>query len=359
MVCGFAARWRQSEVRVKALAGHAATVLARCGILSALEALDQDVHRVRVIAYHRIDDLDAEPDLDPGLISATPADFRGQMEAIASRYQAVSLEQLIAAHGGDGELPPRSVLLTFDDGYRDFEAQAWPILKELGLPAVLFVPTGFPNQPGPGFWWDRLYAALVRTSRSHVEGLNGGRLELGDAPAIRLAHRVLRTHAKTLPHDQAMQWLDTLIEELAELPSLHRVLGWDALRKMAGEGLSVCSHGNLHALCTRLLPEALAKDLMVSKQRIEDELGALAPPAVIAYPASATNGDVRKAAREAGYEMAFGGRRGIDRLPLADPHEIMRVPVHRYGTALFRAQMRPSISRLGRVVLDGRDRLRA
>jgi len=100
-------------------------------------------------------------------------------------------------------------------------------------------------------------------------------------------------------------------------------------------------------------------DLVESKLRIEAELGAAAPPAVIAYPASASNSTVREAVRDAGYEMAFGGRRGIDHMPFDDPFEIMRLPVHCYGTALFRAQLRPVVSGLGRVLIDGRERRRA
>jgi peptidoglycan/xylan/chitin deacetylase (PgdA/CDA1 family) len=341
---------------VKELAGRAAEMLARCGFLAVLEAADRGTDRVRVLAYHRIDDLEADPDLDPGLISASPTAFRAQMEEIARRYTAITLEQLLAAHRGQSPLPPRAVLLTFDDGYQDFEHQAWPILKELGLPSVLFVPTSFPDTAGPGFWWDRLHAALARTDEPRVEDPRGGSLELDSDEARRAAHRVLRTHAKTLPHSEAMVWLDGLIGRLAEVPSLHRVLGWDALRKLAGEGLSVCSHGSSHALCTRLSPDELEADLSTSKLRIEMELGTAAPPAVIAYPANASNATVREAVRDAGYEMAFGGRRGIDRLPLRDPVEIMRMPVHRYGTALFRAQLRPVVSELGRVFIDSRNR---
>jgi len=344
---------------VKAMAGQAASILARCGLLSALEAVDRGTHRVRVIAYHRIDDLDAEPDLDPGLVSATPENFRAQMEAIASHYTAIGLEQLIAAHRGGEGLPPRAVLLTFDDGYQDFADHAWPVLESLGLPAVLFVPTRFPDAAGPGFWWDRLHAALTRTREASVEVSGLGRIEFEDEGSRRAAHKILRTHAKTLDHNQAMDWLDQVIEQLAEVPSVHRVLGWDALRELASEGLSVCSHGDRHALCTRLSPEDLAEDLMVSRKRIEAELGEWAPPPVIAYPASASNAAVREAARSAGYELAFGGRRGIDRVPLEDAFEVMRLPVHRYGTALFRAQLRPSVSRLGRALIDGRARLSA
>jgi peptidoglycan/xylan/chitin deacetylase (PgdA/CDA1 family) len=347
---------RRSDSLVKALAGRAADVLARCGLLSVLEAADHVTDRVRVLAYHRIDELDADPDLDPGLISASPADFRAQMEAIGRRYTAITLEQLLAAHRGESPLPPRAVLLTFDDGYQDFEHQAWPILRELGLPSVLFVPTSFPDTAGPGFWWDRLHSALARTEEPRIEDPRVGSLELNDEEACRRAHRVLRTYAKTLPHAEAMVWVDALIDRLAEVPSLHRVLGWGALRKLAREGLSVCSHGDSHALCTSLSPDDLEADLSTSKLRIESELGVAAPPAVIAYPANASDAAVREAVRDAGYELAFGGRRGINRLPLADPTEIMRMPVHRYGTALFRAQLRPIVSELGRVVIDSRAR---
>jgi peptidoglycan/xylan/chitin deacetylase (PgdA/CDA1 family) len=341
---------------VKELAGRVAEVFARCGVLAALEAADRATDRVRVLAYHRIDDLEADPDLDPGLISASPAAFRAQMEEIARRYTAITPEQLLAAHRGQSPLPPRSVLLTFDDGYQDFERQAWPILRELGLPSVLFVPTSFPDSAGRGFWWDRLHAAVARTDEARVEDPRVGSLELDSDGARRRAHRVLKKHAKTLPHAEAMAWVDGLIGRLAEVPSLHRVLGWDALRKLAGEGVSVCSHGNSHALCTRLSPDELEADLSISKLRIESELGMAAPPAVIAYPANASDATVREAVRDAGYVMAFGGRRGIDRLPLRDPMEIMRMPVHRYGTALFRAQLRPVVSELGRVVIDSRNR---
>ncbi len=339
---------------MKAMAGHVAKALAGCGLLSALEAVERGTRRVRVLAYHRVDEVEAEPDLDPGLVSATPDDFRAQMEVVAAHYTALSLDQLVAAHREGSELPRRAVLLTFDDGYQDFAEQAWPILQQLGLPAVLFVPTRFPDVPGPGFWWDRLHAALNRTRENCVEVSGIGRLELTDVASRRRAHKVLRTHVKTLHHEQAMVWLDEVIVGLSDVPSLHRVLGWDALRKLAGEGLSVCSHGDRHALCTRLSAEELKDDLNVSRDRIQSELGESAPPNVIAYPASASDALVRAAARDAGYELAFGGLRGIDRLPFEDPFEVMRMPVHRYGTALFRAQLRPSVARLGRILIDGR-----
>jgi len=339
---------------MKAVAGKAADALARVGLLRMLESMDRASDRVRVIAYHRVDELEAEPDLDPGLVSALPADFRAQMEVIARHYNAITIDDLLAAHRGEKTLPARAVLLTFDDGYLDFGERAWPILREIGLPAVLFVPTGFPDQPGPGFWWDRLHAALRNSREPRLDVAGIGTFDLRDHAGRRAAHLALRLHVKSLPHASAMKWLDEQISGIADLPSLHRVLGWDALRKLAHEGVAVCSHSHAHALCTRLAPEELAKDLTLARRRIEEELGDDAPPPVFAYPASANDATSRRVVREAGYELAFGGGRSIERMPFADPHHINRLPMLRYATALFRAQLRPSVSQLGRLLIDRR-----
>lgn len=332
---------------MKALAGRVAGLLARTGILAALEALDRSTDRVGILVYHRVDEPAADPDLDPGLVSATPADFREQMELLAARYHVLSLDELIAAQREGRPLPRRSVMLTFDDGYRDFAEQAWPVLRRLGLPALLFVPTRFPDAATPGFWWDRLHAALARTREPAIEVPGVGRLPLGDPAERRAAHRALRGRVKSLPHAEAMALVDSVVARLADVPSLHRVLGWDALRALAREGLSVCSHSEAHALYTRLSSEELMRDLAGSKARIEAELGASAPAPVIAYPANACDGRVFAAVEAAGYRLAFGGRRGVERMPLARPFDLLRLPVLRYPTALFRAQLRPFVSALG------------
>lgn len=337
---------------MKEVAGKAAQWIARSGLLSALEFADRSVDRVRILAYHRVDEIDPDDDLDPGLISATPSDFEAQIRLVAERYSPISLDELVAAHRGQGTLPPRAVLMTFDDGYEDFARNAWPIMKRFGVPAVLFVPTSFPDSDGPGFWWDRLYAALVRTRERQIHVSEVGVLELGDYEKRRSAHKILRTHAKTLPHQEALDWLGDVIDRLADIPSVHRVLGWEALRQLAADGVAVCSHSNAHALCNRLTLPELAEDLAISKARIETELGDAAPPPVFAYPSSASDPTVHRAVADAGYVLGFGGQRGVARLPFADPMNLMRMPAHRYSPALFRAGLRPSVSRMAGWLLD-------
>ncbi len=339
---------------MKAVAGRAAALLAKSGLLGLLESADQEPNRLRIVAYHRVDDPAADPDLEPGLVSATPEALRAQAEIIAQHYRPVSLGEVVAAHRGEGQLPARAVLFTVDDGYADFAEHIWPTLRAVGVPVVLFVPTAFPDTPGPGFWWDRLHAAARRTDQASVDVPGCGELRFGDAAERRAAYKTMRNYVKTRPHHEAMTWVDEVVTRLADLPSLHRVLGWDALRQLAGEGVAICSHGHQHAVSTRLSPEDLAWDLRTSKEIVERELGAQAGPPVFAYPSAILDETSQATAAGAGFELAFSGQRRIARVPFEDPYDVSRLPMMHYPTPLFRAQLRPSVAAIGRFLIDGR-----
>ena len=98
--------------------------------------------RFGILMYHRI--VDPVRGIEPPTWNVTPAAFRAQMVGLLKRgYQARSLRWAIEA--GRQGLPPseRIFVVTFDDGHESVYRHAWPVLRELRIPATLFLPTAY------------------------------------------------------------------------------------------------------------------------------------------------------------------------------------------------------------------------
>jgi len=112
-----------------------------------------------VLLYHRI----AAPATDPQLLAVTPERFADQMGYLSSRFEMVSLHELVnrmpKTRGGS-----RMIAVTFDDGYADNLSHAKPILESCRVPATVFVATGA-LATGSAFWWDELEQLLLHPSR--------------------------------------------------------------------------------------------------------------------------------------------------------------------------------------------------
>ena len=105
------------------------------------------IERASVLVYHRIACLDP----DRHNLCVSPADFRTHMEHVRRHYQPVSLEALARAVV-TGQIPPRAVAVTLDDGYLDALTTASPILLELGIPATFFVNSADLDDGAEALW---------------------------------------------------------------------------------------------------------------------------------------------------------------------------------------------------------------
>ncbi|WP_327319403.1 polysaccharide deacetylase family protein [Streptomyces sp. NBC_01235] len=105
------------------------------------------MNAIPVFLYHAVSD-DPPSWLAPFTVS--PRTFVEHLDVIAeSGLRLVPLRQLVAALLGGPQLPPRSAVLTFDDGYADFASTVAPLLSARGLPATLYVTTGALTTQGP------------------------------------------------------------------------------------------------------------------------------------------------------------------------------------------------------------------
>ena len=299
--------------------------------------------QLHVLTYHRVAQLADSPLLDPRLISTTPAVFEQHMRYVSRHLHAVSMEEVLDAVEVGTPLSDRAVLITFDDGYADFAEYAWPILKEHGLPATLFVSTAYPDRPDRALWWDRLYRALSFTSHTELRSSPIGSLPLRTDEERRHSLRILQNYLKTIPNSEAMAAVDIVCDELgSEQTSLKSVLGWDELRRLAAEGVTLAAHTRTHPILTQLSTEQARQEIAGSQMDLQREIGQVLP--VFCYPDGAHDESVVDVLRDEGFVLAFTTLEGRNDLSSTDLLRLNRMHVgKRTSPMVFRLRL----SRLG------------
>lgn len=274
-------------------------------ISSAISTLEKwqraQPNELRILTYHRI---------------GAAAAFEAQMRYLAEHYYLVSMPELFAVFDRNHSLPPRSVMVTFDDAYQDFAKQAWPLMQRYGVPATVFVATAFPDQPQQVFWWDRLQTALNATTKPALAETPWGQLPLGTAAHRTKAYKRLRDYVKTLPHREAMALVDRIYEALGSPPVTNDVLGWETLRRLAAEGVALGAHTQSHPLMNRVSATEAVAEAFASLRDLEREIGDVLP--IFAYPNGSFNQEVVLGLKEGGMALAFTTGPGQNQLDQVD-----------------------------------------
>jgi peptidoglycan/xylan/chitin deacetylase (PgdA/CDA1 family) len=106
------------------------------------------------LMYHHVQPASVAAEKKQTALTTDEAYFRKQMQYLKDKgYQTVGMTNLIDFFDNGGTIAKKSILLTFDDGYDDFYQYVYPILKEFGFKATIFVPTGLMDNPGYLTWY--------------------------------------------------------------------------------------------------------------------------------------------------------------------------------------------------------------
>ena len=281
---------------------------------------------LRVLTYHRIGDPSSASHLNPRLLSASPEEFAAQIRFLATHYDVVGLEDVLVAFENRRPLPRRAVHITFDDAYRDFMDVAWPILQAHRVPATLFVPTAYPDRPDRAFWWDRLYRCCTNPARPKLVLPGQGPLLLRTREERELALRAAATLVKGHPHDHAMALVEEICDQLGEDDTdLPGVLGWDELRLLSRDGVSLCPHTQWHPLLTRVSPARARTEISASMTDLRRELDDVLP--AFAYPDGAHDDESVEVVRQEGFTLAFTQLDGHNDPRRTDPLRLCRTNI--------------------------------
>jgi len=319
--------------------GLAATALRYSASLRALQSLSKyRAKQLTILAYHRVGErVDPEDyPFDHDFISATPKDFAWQMKYVKRHFNPITFVDVVAHLDGRKKLPPRPLIVTFDDGFDDNYHIAYPILKQAGVPATMFVCTGYIGQEKT-FWFDRV-VYLVKNTRVHQFdlGLPGGPTILEATARSRYQQaRQLVLFLRSIDNQERLKYVELLEIQLGEAledTSIEsKPMTWEMVVEMANDGIEIGSHSVSHPNLTQLTPDALRQELVDSSQQIADCTGQT--PLAIAYPAGDKqnfNDQVRAISESSGYSIAASYVSGVNPVDAMERYSLSRLHIESY-----------------------------
>jgi peptidoglycan/xylan/chitin deacetylase (PgdA/CDA1 family) len=248
-----------------------------------------------VLLYHRVG-----PEDDPAYQPLSLVEFHRHLDIVTSMYEVVPLDVLVRRSQAGRSL--RGLCsVTFDDGYRDFLENAYPVLERRQVPATHFlvsdcVDTGQPT-------WNYRLNRLLPFLRPRA---GGWKAWLG-----------------SLSRTAREEWLAQLEEQhpISAGAAMIRATDLDLVDdRLVGWG----SHSTSHAVLGGVSPEVATDEVERSRSRLR-ELGAGAMT-LFAYPNGSHSATARRAVSAAGYQAAFAvGQRAI--VVTDDPFAIGRFDV--------------------------------
>ncbi|MGH8501166.1 MAG: polysaccharide deacetylase family protein [Gammaproteobacteria bacterium] len=270
--------------------------------------------KLLILAYHRV--LEApDPVIDRGV---TAAQFDWQMTTLAREFNVLTLTEAVRRIT-ENSLPPRAVVVTFDDGYADNFTIALPILKKWSMPATFFVAASFLD--GGRMWNDTVIEAISRAPRSVLdfESLGLGQFHLRSSSERRQAIEVLLKKLKYLPLAERDEMANRLAKTAAASLPDNLMMTASQVAALSGEGMEIGGHTLSHPILARLPAEQAEMEIVEGRRRLEEITGRKIR--VFAYPNGRPGVDyhrchvdmVCRADFEAAVSTAWGSaRRGDD-----------------------------------------------
>jgi peptidoglycan/xylan/chitin deacetylase (PgdA/CDA1 family) len=318
------------------LRGSYLRLLVRCiwvyllhwsGYLRLAEQGLRAVGAVVTLTFHRVlDDASLHHSNSVAGIVIRKETFGELVDYITSHYETVSLKNITP--GAPSE--KNRIAITFDDGWHDNHANAFPILRALQVPAIIFICPGLMGQRTP-FWPEEAMALL--------------RAIFTDSNPNQLAAIIenLKQHSPEI-RDQYLAGLRSQLHDqrAKDSPTAARTLSWDEVHEMDKAGVSFGSHTETHQILTGISESEARAEVLHSKLAIETNLAKACW--AFAYPNGNWSSSTRRIVKDAGFNRAVTTEHGAW-ISSSDPLAIPRMNVYednvvgmngRFWPAMFR-----------------------
>jgi peptidoglycan/xylan/chitin deacetylase (PgdA/CDA1 family) len=247
-------------------------------------------------------------------------------------------------------------MVTFDDGYLDNHDVALPILLQHAVRATFFVATDYVERRRI-YWWDRVNFVIKTSTRERLSLAYPEReviaLDGPDGPGGKEVRRAAVRRVQRIIKDRFGLDLERFLEGLERAAGVvlsaederamadATVMTWNHVAALRRAGMDVQSHSHTHRVLETLSAAALEHELRASRSALENALGERVR--AISYPVGRSLGDsapMRRAVREAGYELGFSNATGTNRRRVFDPLDVRRISLEaNIGDRFFRSML--------------------
>ncbi len=253
--------------------------------------------KIAILMYHGI--------TDKQIINWTqvPAhEFKRQMKYIRRRCNPIALEKAVKISGNNFDDHNYSIVVTFDDGFKNNYTRAYPIMKTYDIPSIVFLTTSFVDKDqryGGILWTDYISSVLQSTGRNHLDltdfGL--GRIDLSDSLKRYHAKGRICFELKKLDYEEKNRIIEEIGRRLESGVSeydysIFQSLDWDDVDRLSEDDLmEFGAHTVNHEILPELPHDVMEREILDSKRIIENHIGK--PVTAFAYPNGSFNGEVK------------------------------------------------------------------
>ena len=263
-----------------------------------------------VLALHRVlsEAQWAQATSLPGMV-IKESSFAGLLEFLRRHFTVIPLEGLLQESPSLPDSAKPLCLITFDDGWKDNYTTAFPWLRRLELPAVVFLVTGMVGKRN-GFWVERLVSAWRDPSK---RGSVQAHLKTSLGAEIGHLHEAVEQlkHISAAARGQILAALGLDESSAGEAKGGNEMLDWPDILAMTQGGIEFAAHTDSHPLLVYEDDATVSRELRDGKTLLEEKLGAQVK--AFAYPNGAWDERVRKMVEDEGYQCAFTTCRGWHR----------------------------------------------
>lgn len=275
--------------------------------------------RVIILSYHGVTDLERSHLLPNFINKHIPVEaFEKQMNYVKRYYSPMKLSCAIDSLRNTIPLPPSPIVITFDDAYANVYKHAWPILKRLGIPAVLFIPSDFIGTDTIG-WYDKIewacdtapYKNCVRFRTSAIDiriDLSSPFCRVHSAVALKEKLRGMEPHICEEIADEILTFLNVDITK--QRTDNYRICTTKQISEICQDLCEFGSHSATHTALTILSEEKRKEEISMSRISLARTFNKNIT--LFSYPYGMYNKETLKLVRASGYEAAVTTEYGVN-----------------------------------------------